>query len=206
MANSLNTITVDGVTYDAEQYAADHPTVAQAGGELGKDAFLQLLVAQMKYQDPLDPQDNSQYLAELANFSALEQMTNVAENLEGLSSVVGGISSAVASNTAGLTSLSTLVGNLDSSVLVGQLSGMIGKGINWKTATSTTESSGTVTGVNISSEGVKVAVLSGGATFNVSIGDVTKIYEVAGESAGSSSGSSENSTGNSSSTENTLTE
>ena len=46
---------------------------------LGKDAFLQLMVTQMKYQDPLQPQSNSQFLAQLAQFSALEQMTNIAQ-------------------------------------------------------------------------------------------------------------------------------
>ena len=39
-----------------------------AGGKLDKDAFLQLLVAQMKYQDPLEPTDNTQYVSQLASF------------------------------------------------------------------------------------------------------------------------------------------
>ncbi len=52
------------------------------GGALGKDAFLQLMVTQMRYQDPLQPQDNSQFLAQLAQFTALEQMTNVAQTNE----------------------------------------------------------------------------------------------------------------------------
>lgn len=47
--------------------------------ELGKDAFINLLVTQMKYQDPLDPVDNSEMLAQLAQFTALEQMLNVAQ-------------------------------------------------------------------------------------------------------------------------------
>lgn len=46
--------------------------------ELGKDAFLQLLMTQMQYQDPLEPVDNSEMLAQLAQFTALEQMQNVA--------------------------------------------------------------------------------------------------------------------------------
>jgi flagellar basal-body rod modification protein FlgD len=45
---------------------------------LGKDDFLKLLVMQMQYQDPLQPMDNTQFVAQLAQFSALEQMTNVA--------------------------------------------------------------------------------------------------------------------------------
>jgi len=54
-------------------------TPAVPGGQLGKNAFLQLMVTQMKYQDPLQPQDNSQFLAQLAQFTSLEQMTNVAQ-------------------------------------------------------------------------------------------------------------------------------
>lgn len=49
----------------------------KANDSLGKDDFLQLLVKQMQYQDPLDPQDNSAYVAQLAQFSSLEQMTNL---------------------------------------------------------------------------------------------------------------------------------
>ena len=110
MANSLNTITVDGITYNAAAYAASQPKEATKNDDLGKDAFLQLLVTQLKNQDPLDPQDNSSYIAELAQFSSLEQMTNVAKGIENLSNIVN---------------------NIDTSVLVGQLSGMIGKGIDW---------------------------------------------------------------------------
>jgi flagellar basal-body rod modification protein FlgD len=44
-----------------------------------KDMFLQLLVAQMKYQDPMNPTDSSQFLAQSAQFTALEKMQNVAD-------------------------------------------------------------------------------------------------------------------------------
>jgi len=46
---------------------------------LGKDAFLQLLVAQMKYQDPLNPSTDTQFVAQLATFSQLEQMQNLSQ-------------------------------------------------------------------------------------------------------------------------------
>jgi Flagellar hook capping protein len=49
--------------------------------ELGKDDFLNLLVAQLKYQDPMNPTDNSQFVAQLAQFSALEQMNNVSAGI-----------------------------------------------------------------------------------------------------------------------------
>ncbi|WMJ88445.1 flagellar hook capping FlgD N-terminal domain-containing protein [Anaerocolumna sp. MB42-C2] len=44
---------------------------------LGKDAFLQLLVTQMKYQDPLNPSSDTQFVEQLATFSQLEQMQNL---------------------------------------------------------------------------------------------------------------------------------
>ena len=49
---------------------------------MGRDAFLKLLVAQMKNQDPLKPQDNSQFVAELAQFSSLEQSMGINERLD----------------------------------------------------------------------------------------------------------------------------
>lgn len=45
--------------------------------EMGKDAFLQLLVTQLRHQDPLSPQDNSAFVAQMAQFTALEQMQNL---------------------------------------------------------------------------------------------------------------------------------
>lgn len=51
------------------------------GDTLDKQAFLQLLVAQMQYQDPLEPTDNTEYISQLAQFSALEAMQNVDQTL-----------------------------------------------------------------------------------------------------------------------------
>jgi len=53
--------------------------------ELDRDAFLQLLVIQLQNQDPLEPADNQQMLAQLAQFSSLEQMNNLNESFETLS-------------------------------------------------------------------------------------------------------------------------
>lgn len=54
----------------------------KAGGNLDKDAFLQLLVAQMKYQDPLEPTSNTEYISQLATFSELEEMQNVSASMD----------------------------------------------------------------------------------------------------------------------------
>jgi flagellar basal-body rod modification protein FlgD len=52
------------------------------GGNLGKDEFLKLLTTQLKYQDPLDPMDGKDMAADLAQFSGLEQLLNINEQLE----------------------------------------------------------------------------------------------------------------------------
>ena len=49
---------------------------------LGKDAFLKLLVAQLKNQDPQNPADSSQMAAQLAQFSSVEQLTNISRTLD----------------------------------------------------------------------------------------------------------------------------
>lgn len=51
-------------------------------GELGKDAFLQLLVCQMQNQDPLNPSSDTEYVSQLATFSQLEQLQNMATTTE----------------------------------------------------------------------------------------------------------------------------
>ncbi len=169
MSNSLNTITVGGVTYDASQYAADKAAASTttASDALGKDAFLQLLVTQMENQDPLDPQDNGEYLSQLAQFSALEQMTNVADNL---------------------SDLSTIVNNIDTSVLVGQLSSMIGQDVQWTSETTEVDAEGNtqvtkkvnegvVTGVSITDGSPTIIAKMGGETYQVSISDITRVGE-----------------------------
>ncbi|MFQ5481778.1 MAG: flagellar hook assembly protein FlgD [Nitrospinaceae bacterium] len=57
-------------------------TPASAQQSLGKDDFLQLLVAQLSAQDPLNPLDSQDFSAQLAQFSSLEQITNVNNTLK----------------------------------------------------------------------------------------------------------------------------
>jgi len=48
---------------------------------LGKDDFLQLLVTKLQHQDPLKPMDDEDFIAQLAQFSSLEQMNNISEGI-----------------------------------------------------------------------------------------------------------------------------
>ncbi|MBR3684501.1 MAG: flagellar hook capping protein [Lachnospiraceae bacterium] len=52
------------------------------GGALDKDAFLQLLVAEMQNQDPLQPTTNTEYISQFAQFSSLEAMQNVSSSVD----------------------------------------------------------------------------------------------------------------------------
>lgn len=73
---------VDGqLVTNTSQTQKKETTKTAGSGDLDKDAFLQLLVAQMKYQDPLEPTSNTEYISQYATFSELEQMQNMSSNL-----------------------------------------------------------------------------------------------------------------------------
>jgi len=68
---------------------------------LGKQDFLQLLVMQLRHQDPLDPMDNTQFVAQLAEFSALEQMQNVNTGVENLTMLMQSVNNSLATELIG---------------------------------------------------------------------------------------------------------
>ena len=169
-SNPLNTINVGGVVQKLSDYeAAQNQAKAKdkKNDALGKDAFLQLLVTQMKYQDPLDPQDNSEYLSQLAQFSALEQMTNVSKGLENVSKIVD---------------------NINSSVLIGQLSSMIGQPVQWITETkgedgktTKTNFEGKIIGVSITDGQPSVIADVNGKTHQVEVSKIVRVGRLTAE-------------------------
>lgn len=58
-----------------------------AGGALGKDDFLKLLVGQLQHQNPLDPMKDQDFMGQMAQFSLLEQVTNLNASSERTSAV-----------------------------------------------------------------------------------------------------------------------
>lgn len=82
---------------------------------LGKDAFLQLLVTQLQYQDPLNPQSNTEFVSELAQFSSLEEMQNMTGTLSN-SQALGLVGKNVVievGKSEGLSSTTTVAGYVE---------------------------------------------------------------------------------------------
>src|SRR2546423_270464 len=79
--------------------------IAQLGNNQGldKNAFLKLLVAQMKNQDPLKPMDNTEFVAQLAQFSNLEQVMGINSRLDTLTAQGQGLQNTEIASLVGKT-------------------------------------------------------------------------------------------------------
>ncbi len=78
MADLVSSVVQDeNGKWSLDEVTSTKATEKRSGADLGKEDFLLLLVTQMQYQDPLDPADNTEFVAQLAQFSALEQMSNL---------------------------------------------------------------------------------------------------------------------------------
>lgn len=67
----------------SDMYSQASTPKPQENGVMGKDDFLTLLVAQLKHQDPLNPSESTEFTAQLAQFSSLEQLQNIGSTLSG---------------------------------------------------------------------------------------------------------------------------
>ncbi len=191
--------------------STDNTKSTKPGGELGKDAFMQLLVTQMQYQDPLNPSDNTQYISQLATFSQLEQMQNISQTTTNSQafSLVGKQVIVKADSTSNSAS-NYITGKVDYVYISGsktklsidgklysfdQLDTVLAEGyVPGKTPGSTTDntSGGTTTGNTTSN--TSTGTTTGNTTSNTSTGTTT------GNTTGNTSNSTTdgNTTGNSS--------
>ena len=79
-------MSVSGISSNSAS-SNDATTGTAAGREtkLGQDAFMRLLTTQLANQDPLKPQDNGEFIAQLAQFSSLEKLTSIETSIKELS-------------------------------------------------------------------------------------------------------------------------
>ena len=97
MSASEKAMVDQAVDYYNKQNATTERTVSN---ELGKDDFLKLLITQLQNQDPTDPMENQEFIAQMAQFSSLEQMTNMSTSFSKMASF---ITSQEATSTLGKT-------------------------------------------------------------------------------------------------------
>ena len=74
--NPVNAVIKNGEVVNANAKGKTDKASAPKGYD--KDAFMQILVAQMKYQDPMEPTSNTEYISQYATFTQVEQLSNMA--------------------------------------------------------------------------------------------------------------------------------
>ena len=191
----MTTTSTTGSGLDSNIARSTTPTTAQTGGiysattgastkassELGKDAFLKLLVAQMKYQDPMNPTSNTDFIAQTAQFTVVEKLQAMSDQNDKL-----------------LASQNQLTAST-----------FIGRDLAWTTKDDSgneVTKSGTVTGVSFTADGPKLRV----GKEDIALSSVTAVAPVIDNgsttgTSGSTTGTTTGSTSGGGSTSGTTT-
>lgn len=103
-------------------YVADTSATPKTTGSstLGKDQFLKILITQLQNQDPMQPMEDKEFIAQMAQFSSVEQLMNISTQLTALNQSLGSVS------------------------------GLIGKDITWNDASTELPKSGNVESIVVS--------------------------------------------------------
>ncbi|QPQ32039.1 flagellar hook assembly protein FlgD [Lysinibacillus sp. JNUCC 51] len=86
MADATKNIKPVNTNVTGDLYYSNYkkPTKQTGNSDLGKDAFLKLLITQLQHQDPTNPMDDREFISQMAQFSSLEQMQNMTKAMESL--------------------------------------------------------------------------------------------------------------------------
>jgi flagellar basal-body rod modification protein FlgD len=98
----VNSSAINGAT--GAQMPAASETKKNDGNSLGQDAFLSLLTTQLAHQDPLAPKEDGEFMAQLAQFSSLEKLTEISASIQELARL---IADSQTESTSGSTTDST---------------------------------------------------------------------------------------------------
>jgi flagellar basal-body rod modification protein FlgD len=113
----MSITSVTSPTQTANPLTTASSTASASGQTLNETDFLQLLTAQLKNQDPLNPQDASDFASQLAQFTSVEQLTNINSQLTSMASSQTSMQNTMASDLIGKTV--TMAGN-DTTLASGQ--------------------------------------------------------------------------------------
>ncbi|MAK91660.1 MAG: flagellar hook capping protein [Oceanospirillaceae bacterium] len=111
---SINEVSNNGAILD--QYRTPEKTTEPKDNELGRDAFLELMVAQLNNQNPLEPTDNQAFVAQLAQFSSVEGIDKLNTTAE---TMMSNFSSTSALQASSLVGQSVIVAGNDTGLLLG---------------------------------------------------------------------------------------
>jgi len=92
--------------------AANKATTSAATKELGKDQFLKILITQLQNQDPMQPMEDKEFIAQMAQFSSVEQLVNISTQLKTLNQSLGAVSGMIGMEISWLSSDKTDSGAL----------------------------------------------------------------------------------------------
>lgn len=85
----MSTSAIAGTSQTTGANATQTPARISGTRDLGQDAFLKLLTTQLQNQDPTKPQDNGEFIAQLATFSSLEKLTTISAKLDQIGTALG---------------------------------------------------------------------------------------------------------------------
>ncbi len=94
-------MTTSAISSTSSSVLGDQYSSSSSTSEVGKEEFLTLLVTQLQYQDPLDPMDNTEFVTQLAQFSALESMKAIESAVEENSLLLQSVNNAYSTSMIG---------------------------------------------------------------------------------------------------------